>query len=55
MSIKDTIKENVYMEMCRYCPRAKECHDNCCECDDYHEQVKQELKKYGINESEEEL
>lgn len=44
-NLEETIKDNVYMEMCRYCHKAKVCHDNCENCSDYEEQVKRELNR----------
>lgn len=38
-------RDNVYMEICRYCHKAKKCHLDCINCDDYEEQVINELKR----------
>lgn len=41
--LKKIIRLNTYFEMCRYCPKAKQCHEECETCDDYEEQVKKQL------------
>jgi len=35
-------RDKVYDKMCRCCPNAKECHENCETCDEYEEAVAHE-------------
>ncbi len=38
---KESKEEKVYDKLCRYCPNAKHCHDDCVTCDKYEEAMDQ--------------
>ena len=52
--LREQIHDTLYWEMCRDCPRAKYCHEECEECDDFVNELYRQYKKYGVNEDYEE-
>ena len=53
--IRETIHDNLYWEMCRCCPRAKHCHEECEECDDFTNELYKQYKAHNVNEDYEEV
>lgn len=34
--------QEIYMQMCQYCPHAVKCHEDCVECEDFTEALESE-------------
>lgn len=47
--LRDKIEQDLYCEMCRCCPRAKKCHEECENCEEYETELEKQLKKVGID------
>lgn len=47
LDIENKVREIVYKRMCSCCPYAKQCHDDCEECDEFNEELEKEMNKYG--------
>ena len=52
--LREAIADNLYWEMCRNCPNAKRCHEDCEECDEYAKELYKQLKACKVNEPYEE-
>ena len=47
LDIENKVREIVYKKMCSCCPYAKQCHDECEECDEFNEELEKELEKWN--------
>lgn len=46
--LRDKIEQDLYCETCRCCPRAKQCHEECENCEEYETELEKQLKKVGL-------
>lgn len=47
--LREMIEDNLHWEMCRCCPNAKKCHEECDNCDDYEDKLEKQLRKVGLD------
>lgn len=52
--LREAIADNLYWEMCRCCPNAKKCHEECENCDEFENELYKQLNACKVNEPYEE-
>ena len=48
--LREQLHDTLYWEMCRNCPRAKHCHEECEECDEFMDAFDKQCKKHNCEE-----